>query len=206
MNFRFTTKSLNYVYSLSFINQNFKSTASTPLTLKLKTIWLLNNLPFIFHLLYVNYSHSFNKLNIIKSLYFKPQINSFFFDNFTFVITNKLLKTKKTFKTNQLYLSFKYWATKHLLQLKTNVSTTLKQLIFKDKYYLNQYYTPLVTTNISLLNKVYRKFLFTTLLFVTYFWPNFNKTKLLTTQFLFPTTNLKLFIYYNNYFFKVFNV
>lgn len=191
---------------MSFINQNFKTTTFNPLTIKFKLIWLLTNLPLLFHLIYINYSNTLNKLNFIKSLYYKPQLNNFFFDNLTFVVVKKLLKTKKFFQTTQLVLSFKFWVTKHLLLLNTKIISPLKQLQLTKKLYLNQYHSPLVLTNISLLNKVYRKFLFNTLLFVTYWWPNFNKTKLLTTQFLIPTSNLKLFIYYNNYFFKIFNI
>ena len=191
---------------LSFINQNFLATPSNLVTTKWKVIWLLQNLPIIFHLLHNNYFNSFNKLHFLKSLYFNQTFNRFFFQNLTFVIFTKLLKGTNFFQTTQLHLSFKYWIVKLLLRLEHLVTNPLPQLMFKNKFFLNQYYVPLTLTNISLLNKVYRKFFFNSLLFLVYFWPNLNKVRLFSTQFIIPTPNLSLFMYYNNYFFKMFKI
>ena len=209
MNFRFTTNTLTKItlfIFLSFINQNFLSIPSNAITIKWKVIWLLENLPVIFHLMYNNYFNSFNRLHFLKSFYFNQTFNQFFFQNLTFVVFTKLLKSTNFFQTTQLHLSFKYWLVKLLLKLEHVVANPLPQLLLKNKSYLNQYHTPLTLTNISLLNKVYRKFFLNSLLFLVYFWPNVNQTKLFTSQFIIPTGNLSLFIYYNNYFFKIFKI
>jgi hypothetical protein len=160
----------------------------------------------IFHWIYSNYHTTLNELNFTKALYLNSKLNNFFFSNLTFVIFKKLLKTTKLFQTTQLYLSFKYWVVKYLLKSKTTLPTKSSQLALHNKLHLNQYYTPILLTNISLLNKFYRKFIFNTLLFSLHFWPSLNKTKLFTTQYLIVTGNIKLFMYYNNYFFKIFHI
>ena len=113
--------------------------------------------------MYNNYFNSFNRLHFLKSFYFNQTFNQFFFQNLTFVVFTKLLKSTNFFQTTQLHLSFKYWLVKLLLKLEHVVANPVPQLLLKNKSYLNQYHTPLALTNISLLNKVYRKLLLNSL-------------------------------------------
>ena len=194
---------------LSYVIQNFH-TINPNINLNQKTylLWLSRNVHIITTYMLRNFNHNlFTTTHLLHTSLF-TNLFSLFYSKALFKLVKDLTKKWKSFTSINLNKSLQHFILTQGITLIDDRRNDLKSLAIntpKDTLFLNQYHTSKTMLNINLHGKFYRTVLLKLLISVNSNWLMWNKNYKLTYGFIIPNTLFYNFIYYNHYFFKIYN-
>lgn len=192
---------------LSYVIQNFYSVNQAMiLNQKSHSIWVFKNTPLMVTLIIQRTNLITNIVNVRSNVaVWIHLINVFYKAGFANVFNTLTSRWTPLLGTNYPK-GMHYWTYKMGIFLidKENWQGQLKDT--SDELFFNQYYTPVVVSNVSLHNKYYRTVMMRFFQLLITNWQYWPRTYNIAFQFLLVNKNFHLVKYYNFYFFKMYNL
>lgn len=182
---------------MSYVIQNFhKLNSSLVVTPRFKIFFSLVSINFfLFFFKFIN-EFKFKYLKSFYTFFFSKGLTYFFYNLNQHLFANY---------SNKLVLTGVYWNFKNLNDF-LNLNNEKKNVIkLNNFFFFNLYFLSIKILNVKLTKSHFKNVFFFIILYFSEYWYQFAPNLKFYLNFIFVKNNFKLYRFYNNFFFKIYN-